>query len=324
MLRYETYLFTGDTLPQITFEKTGAKWERLSYIYDRLMRTPDGVTITELAGELGVSTKTIQRDLHEALAGAGVYCDGRRWKLNRSKQEDGLGATERIVLGVLDSLAKNAGTPFYTKAHKLLEQVSHQLEHPLFASVNSESLSDENLLLFTNLEKVIKAKVIINLNYITVQGQKRSMRLKPLKLAFFEGFWYLLVLDAEANDSFKKLHLKSIRSIEVSEETFAVSADINEKILAARSVWFELFKEPFTVILFVEKEAAPYFERKPFPNQNITGQDKDGSIEVTIQATHEMEIIPFVLWYLPYIHIMKPTWLAEKLEERMHIFLNKR
>jgi predicted DNA-binding transcriptional regulator YafY len=310
-------------LPQLIFEKTGAKWERLSYIYDRLMRTPDGVTITELASELDVSTKTIQRDLHEALAGAGVYCDGRRWKLNRSKQEDGLGATERIVLGVLDSLAKNAGTPFYSKAHKLLEQVSHQLEHPLFASVDSESLSEENLLLFTNLEKFIKAKVIINVNYTTVQGQKRAMSLKPLKLAFFEGFWYLLALDAGAKDTFKKLHLRSIHSIESTEETFTISPDINEKIAAARSVWFELFKEPFSVVLFVEKNAAPYFERKPFANQNITGRDKDGSIEVTIQATHEMEIIPFVLWYLPYIHVMKPTWLADKLKQRMNTYLSK-
>jgi predicted DNA-binding transcriptional regulator YafY len=310
-------------LPQLIFEKTGAKWERLSYIYDRLMRTPDGVTITELASELSVSTKTIQRDLHEALAGAGVYCDGRRWKLNRSKQEDGLGATERIVLGVLDSLAKNAGAPFYAKAHKLLEQVSHQLEHPLFASVNSESLSEENLLLFATVEKAIKAKEIINVNYTTVQGQKREMNLKPLKLAFFEGFWYLLALDAREKDTFKKLHLRSIHSIESTEETFAISPDINEKIAAARSVWFELFKEPFNVVLFVEKNAAPYFERKPFPNQNITGRDKDGSIEVTIQATHEMEIIPFVLWYLPYIHVMKPTWLADKLKERMNTYLSK-
>jgi predicted DNA-binding transcriptional regulator YafY len=310
-------------LPQLIFEKTGAKWERLSYIYDRLIRTPDGVTITELASELDVSTKTIQRDLHEALAGAGVYCDGRRWKLNRSKQEDGLGATERIVLGVLDSLAKNAGTPFYAKAHKMLEQVSHQLEHPLFASVDSESLSEENLLLFTNLEKSIKAKVIIDVNYTTVQGQKRVMSLKPLKLAFFEGFWYLLALDAGAKDTFKKLHLRSIHSIESTEKTFAISPDINEKIAAARSVWFELFKEPFSIVLFVEKNAAPYFERKPFPNQNITGRDKDGSIEVTIQATHEMEIIPFVLWYLPYIHVMEPLWLAEKLEDRMKTYLSK-
>lgn len=317
------YLLSGDTLPQPIFEKTGAKWERLSYIYDRLMRTPDGVTITELAGELNVSTKTIQRDLHEALAGAGVYCDGRRWKLNRSKQEDGLGSTERIVLGVLDSLARNAGTPFYSKAHKLLEQVSHQLEHPLFASVYSESLSEENLLLFENLEKVIKSKVVTTVNYTTVQGQKRIMRLKPLKLAFFEGFWYLLALDSEAKDTFKKLHLKSIRSIEPMEETFAVSPDINEKIAAARSVWFELFTEPFSVRLFVEKNVAPYFDRKPFANQSITGRDKDGSIEVTIQATHEMEIIPFVLWYLPYIHVMEPSWLAEKLEERMKTYLSK-
>lgn len=310
-------------MPQLTFEKTGAKWERLSYIYDRLMRTPDGVTISELSGELDVSTKTIQRDLHEALAGAGVYCDGRRWKLNRSKQEDGLGATERIVLGVLDSLAKNAGAPFYSKAHKLLEQVSHQLEHPLFASLNSETLSEENLKLFGNLEKAIKSKIQINVNYVTVQGKTRTMTLKPLKLAYFEGFWYLLALDSAEKDTFKKLHLKSIKSIMPTEENFLVSNDINEKIASARSVWFELFKESFTVRLFVEKDVAPYFERKPFPHQSITGKDKDGSIEVTLQATHEMEIIPFVLWYLPHIHIMEPQWLADKLQERMTAFLTK-
>lgn len=302
----------------LQFEKSGSKYDRLSYIYDRLSRSPDGVTIKDLADELKVSTKTIQRDLHEALSGSGVYCDGRRWKLNRNSAEDGLAVEERIVLGVLDSLAKHAGPAFYNKAHQLLEQVTCQLDHPLFASLDSETLSEEHLKNFALLESAIKSRKLIAANYTAIDKNKRIVKLKPLRLAFFDGYWYLLAFDAESNDTFKKFHLKSLKSITMLNETFFYPKEISEAVEKAISVWFSL-DEPFEVRLWVDKTIAPYFERKPYNGQSIEGRDADGSIEVVLKATHEMEIIPMVFWYLPHIRILEPLWmndiLMEKIEE---------
>lgn len=300
--------------PQL--EMTGSKYDRLCYIYDRLSRTPDGVTIKDLASEIGVSTKTIQRDLHEALSQSGAYCDGRRWKLNRSGAEDGLASEERIVLGVLDSLAKHAGPAFYHKAHQLLEQVSCQLEHPLFANLDSETLTEEHLKTFSLIENAIKNRNLISASYTAITKKRRNVKLKPLRLAFFDGYWYLLAFDAEAKDTFKKFHLKSLSAIEILDETFIYPKDVSEKIEKAFSVWFSLH-ESFDVRLWVDHEIAPYFERKPYQGQRIEGRDADGSIEIVLKASHEMEIIPIVFWYLPHVRILEPKWINDMLMEKI-------
>lgn len=77
-------------------------------------------------------------------------------------------------------------------------------------------------------------------------------------MAFFNGYWYLLAFDADANDIFKKFHLKSLSTIAASDETFVYPKEIAEKIGKAFSVWFSL-NEPFEVHLWVDKEIAPYF-----------------------------------------------------------------
>ncbi len=298
------------------FEKTGSKYDRLSYIYDRLSRSPDGVTIKDLADELHVSTKTIQRDLHEALSGSGIYCDGRRWKLNRGQADDGLANEERIVLGVLDSLAKHAGPVFYNKAHQLLEQVTCQLDHPLFTNLDSETLSQAHLEIFTHLENAIKSRHLISASYTAITKKQRNVKLKPLRLAFFDGYWYLLAFDVEAKDTFKKFHLKSLSSITALEENFSYPKEISKLIEKAFSVWFDL-SDAFEVRLWVSKEIAPYFERKPYNGQSIEGRDADGSIEVVIKVTNEMEILPIVQWYLPHIRILKPEWINDILMQKI-------
>ncbi|KIM11036.1 MAG: transcriptional regulator [Sulfuricurvum sp. PC08-66] len=295
------------------------KYDRLSYIYERIARTPDGVTIKELTQELEVSSKTLQRDLHETLASSGIYCEGRRWKLNHKSSADGLGSQERIVLGVLDSLAKQAGLDFYHKAHQLLEQISSQLEHPLFANMDTEALSKSHLETFVTLERAIKSRTMIHAHYTSVRKAQTQVHLKPIRLAFFAGFWYVLAFDANDDDTFKKYHLKSLTHIVLTDEHYEIDPSVIARIEEASSVWFSL-DEPFEVRLWIDAEVAPYFQRKPLRTQRLMGQDGDGSIEVALRITHEMEILPLVLWYLPHIRILSPKWLDKALDKKIEAY----
>lgn len=317
MLQSSILLQVRNTMPKFT--ETTDKQDRLSYIYDRLSRSPDGVMMKDLAEELDVSTKTIQRYLNIDLKESGVYRQGRRWKINLTAAEDGLVSEERIVIGVLDSLAKHAGAAFYTKAHQLLQQVTCQLEHPLFANLDSEILNEEHLQIFILLENAIKQRQLLIATYTAVTKKQRSVKLKPLRLAFFDGYWYLLAFDAEAKDTFKKFHLKSLRDIRVLNETFDYPKEIAGKIEKAFSVWF-LLSDPFEVRLWIDHEVAPYFERKPYQGQQIIGRDHDGSIELILKATHEMEILPMVFWYMPHVRIIEPEWLRAKAMEKITLY----
>jgi predicted DNA-binding transcriptional regulator YafY len=295
---------------------SNSKLERISYLYDRLSKS--SATISELANELNVSTKTIQRDLHDILSKSGAVCDGRRWMIDKSKADDNLRGDEKIVLAILDELAKSCGRQFYLKAHNLIEQISSNISHPIFANTDSEALNPEHLETFARLEEAIKNKTPIKCSY-----NNRNFELKPLKLAFFDGFWYLLCLDANSNDIFKKFHLKTIKNIEMQSGSFDVPFELEERLANANSIWFQLDREPFEVRLFLEKEAVIYFERKPLKSQTFAARYSDGSAEISIIATYKMEVFPIVKWYMPLVKIVEPKWLADEMREMLAGYLRE-
>jgi predicted DNA-binding transcriptional regulator YafY len=75
--------------------------------------------------------------------------------------------------------------------------------------------------------------------------------------------------------------------------------------------------------LLIHKSIRKYFERKPLRGQTIVGEDRDGSIEIEIKISNEMEIIPLILYYMPYIKILEPQWLADDIKERVQGYLKE-
>ena len=304
--------------PIVQKQSDNTKYNRINQIYNMLKNNTHGLTITELANELDVSTKTIQRDLYEVLSDFGAIKEGRTWKIDPKLTQDNLNSNEKLILGILDEMAKGAGGIFYSKAHSILTQITQQLEHPIFANVNGEYLEDKTLELFEQIEKVIKEKTEIKFDY-----EKYNFHVKPLKLAFFDGFWYLLALHVKKDkDVFKKFHLKTIKNITTLDNKFEIPQIVEDRLKYANSVWFNL-DELFSVRLFIDKTVRKYFERKPLRGQAIMGEDKDGSIEIEIKISNTMEIIPLILYYIPYIKVLEPQFLADEVKEKVQGYLKE-
>lgn len=295
------------------FSILNPKYERIEKILNRLQGS--SATINELSQELGVSSKTIQRDFKDILVKYGIVKRGRELCVNPDFVDKSLNLTEKTVLGILDEMAKGGGSEFYNKAHILLSQVGQQLEHPIYAYQRHEKLEYENLLNFAITEEAIANKSQIIFSYKDI-----NFDVKPLKLAFFDGYWYLLALDVNSKDAFKKFHFKSIENLKKTTTHFSIKSSIDDELKKANSIWFQLAK-PFEVKLLISKEFVIYFDRKPLLGQSVTGKDKDGSVEITLEITHEMEIIPLILSYIPHVRILEPQWLADEFKEKLKEYL---
>jgi predicted DNA-binding transcriptional regulator YafY len=207
-------------------QNDNTKYNRINQIYEMLKNNTHGMTITELSKELDVSTKTIQRNLYEVLSDFGAIKEGRTWKIDPKLQEDNLASNEKMILGILDEMAKGAGGIFYSKAHSLLSQITQQIEHPIFANINGEYLEEKSITLFEQIEKAIKQKVEIKFDY-----ENYNFHVKPLKLAFFDGFWYLLALHIKNDkETFKKYHLKSIKNVQTLENNFEIPQIVEDRL----------------------------------------------------------------------------------------------
>ena len=284
--------------------------KRLGRIFEMISHEPKSTK--QIADALGLNIRTIQRDLNEILAFNGAVKKGRLWSVDKSEFDPN--NENQIVLSVLDKMAKNVGAEFYSKAHGLLKGISEGLNHPIFVSLSAEKLEKKDIELIENLESVIASRNEIELLYFS-----KTHRLSPIKIALFDGFWYLLAM---AGEKLKKFHLKSIKEIKILPSKFKIDESLENRIKSANSAWFDPEKS-FIVRLWIDKVVKKYFERKPLSNQQIMCENEDGSIEIEVQVTHIMEIKPLVFYYLPHIKVIEPSCLADDILAEMDRYIKE-
>lgn len=293
---------------------------RLTKILSRL-NDGESLSVKELAEEFNVSTKTIQRDFNERLVSFPIYQENKKWKMaDGFKLEKTTTIEDAIVLDIIDKLTESIGTGFYSKAKKLLSKIKNDDYNPIYTKLNIEDISDK-LKEIQLLESAIKDKKIIDAIY-DFEKYKNEVSIKPLKIVNFEGFWYLVGLDAR-NDILKKYYLKNISFIKLLDENFTTTSKIDELLKNSISVWFDETSEVFEVKLHISKVISKFFKRKPIsPNQIIESLYDDGSMDIVLNITHEMEILPIVKYWLPHIKILEPLWINEILEDELKMYIS--
>ena len=285
---------------------------RINMLYERL-KSANGISISDLASEFEVSTKTIARDFRE-LQSLGAYKVGQLLYLDKKRASDDLQSDERIILGILSKLAKDNGTDFYLKAKPLLTKLTQQLDQPIYINTQSESLDSDDLMHFDFIEKLILERVELGFTY-----HNKSYEVKPFKLASFDGFWYVLCLDSGDSDIFKKFYFKDMENLRDLGRGFIINNEVENRLKKAHSAWFNM-NPPFLVCLLIDAKIAKYFKRKNIKGAMMYPQG-DGSMILEMEISHIMEIKPLIYKYIPHIRVVEPQWLNENLKNEIAKFL---
>ena len=75
------------------------------------------------------------------------------------------------------------------------------------------------------------------------------------------------------------------------------------------------------ILLHISQEIAKYFQRKPISKtQKVESLYKDGSMDVSVEITNDMEIIPVVKYWIPYIKVLKPSSISKQIENDLLIY----
>ena len=293
---------------------------RLTIILSRL-NDGEALSVKEVAEEFNVSERTIQRDFNERLISSfPVYQDKKKWKMQDGfKLEKSTSVEDAVVLDIMQKLMEGAGNTFSAKANKLLSKIKNDSYNPIYAKLDMEDIGDK-LKEIQELELAITNKKQIKCRY-DFEGYNKELDLKPLKIANYEGFWYLIALDSR-NDILKKYYLKNIKQITTLDETFESTAKLDRLLDNSISVWFDQNVEPYRVILNISKDVAKYFKRKPISKSQITESVyEDGSVDISVEITNDMEIIPFVKYWIPHIKVLEPVAVKEAIEDDLKSYI---
>jgi len=286
---------------------------RLTVILSRL-NDGEALSVTKLAKEFNVSERTIQRDFNERLISFPIYQEKKRWKMQEGyRLEKSTSIEDAVVLDIMEKLIEGAGRKFSMKAERLLSKIKNQSFNPFYAKLDMEDIGDK-LKEVQQLEGAIKEKHQITCAY-AFGDKSRIIDLKPLKIANYEGFWYLIALDAR-NDVLKKYYLKNISQITLKGETFTTDTRLDDLLENSISIWFEKNVEPYRVTLELSPDVAKYFQRKPLSKTQRTEEVReDGSMVISVEITDDMEIVPLVKYWLPHIRVMEPERIRAKIAE---------
>ncbi len=141
---------------------------------------------------------------------------------------------------------------------------------------------------------------------------------EPYRLIHYQGSWYLAAVQ---NAELRSFRLSKISKAEIHRShSFIHNVEILSQLEGDESIWFG--KEKQKVLFSVRPEVAHYFkQRKLLPEQSIQTEEKTGALIVCCYICHEMQLLPLVRYWIPYIKIIQPEHFQQKLERDLADYL---
>ena len=300
-------------------EKDYAKiTDRLMYILAKLDSGHE-VSTSQLSEELSVSLRTIQRDI-EILNGAGfpVYSAERgrhSFMEGFSLKKVELDEEQAALLSFMHEISRSLGGKFENSFKGLLKRViAKDVDSAFYAKIPQGVKLDESLPFVKEIESAIDKNHKVEICYQTLKEKEKCLKLDPLKIAFYDGFWYLVVR-VDGKDWILKLRLERIKKVEVLDEYFEPPDNLKTILDESVNVWFSE-KRDKKVTLKVDKDVAHFFKQKKyFPLQKIKKVNKDGSLIIECKACQYEEVINTIKHWIPHIIVIAPEELRTEIKK---------
>lgn len=282
------------------------KLNRLLYLLNML--DEDGINVRREARELDVTERTIQRDLIDIEAGGfplfkaapGVYKFIEGFSLKKMN----LTEQEASLLLVMQDIIAPLGANFQRSLDSLRHKVLSAPEESPFYIKMPEGCKYEETKITRVLEKGIRTHTEVLMSLAADTSRKLTYELKPLKIMNYDGFWYLLGINAYKQ--VRKFRLDRILDAVNTDKTFKVTKNIQKMLAESHNIWFGE-KRDKKVTFWIPAKFAPYFEKKAyFPLQKILKKQKNGDVLVETRVSNYREIIPSVLSWLEHITLVEP------------------
>lgn len=295
------------------------KLTRLLYELNALDK--GAIRLTDMAAETGVAVRTIQRDMNDIQEAdfplwnpdPGVYAFTEGFSLERMKLSSAEASILVLMSDMASSLGGNFGHSFTMLKNRLLAAPQ---DNPFFIKMNSGEMYKDTPITRT-LEECVRGREWVTICY--KGGKMADYLMRPLKLMWVEGFWYLLALTTD--DKLLKFRLEKITSAKATNKPFKYNKNIDKILRESTNIWFEKDR-PLEVTLEVSAECAKYFKRKTyFPLQKVEKELKDGRIVLSCKAAKEEEILPTILHWLPHIKVLSPATLHTRVKDVLNDYL---
>ena len=298
---------------------------RLSAILELLNKGYD-LSTPNLVERLGVSKKIIQSDFKDYIlplfVDDKIYYDysSKTYKAKNNFLTKTLFSSDELaIIAILKNKSKDkySDEDLSLKVDSLFLKFEEELTNKLYQTSSIEKIDNfKNEII--QIKNAIESKSIIKCLY-----NKKDREIYPLKILNLEGFWYLIIYEPSDN-KIKTFHLNTIKNIEVLHCNFRFDEEKINSFDNAISAYYKPENEPILVQLFIDKEVSRYVMRKPLnKSQRVLKIYDDESCDVELTITDFMEIIPTIQRYIPFIGVIEPQDLKDRVKMNIDLYLMK-
>lgn len=283
------------------------------------------ISCRELAEEFNVSTRTIQRDL-EILQGDfpvtssahGKYAFMEGYSLKQCK----LSPEEASLMAFFHEMASSLGGNIEQTYESIYKKLVHiEYDTAFYAKLPSGVKLDKNLPFVGELEQAIDEYRQVEIHYL-MKDKEKWFRLDPLKIIFFDGFWYLLA-QLDGKSWVLKFRLDKIKDVKRLDAYFDPPENLDTMLAQSTNAWFNE-KRNKKVVLKISKTAAPYFKQRVyFSEQKIKKENSDGELLLETVVCDKMEVIPTILSWMPHIIVESPKELKVDIQNAIDLYCKK-
>lgn len=284
--------------------------ERLARILTKL-NVGYQLRAAELAAEFQVSIRTIERDFDRLGSYLPLLQDEqKRYYLEPSY----LG---RFKLQDIQTFAQLSGISELYPAldmsfmRELLDERANQV-------FSAKGYYFEDAKQFAKHFKLL-ASAIYKRQQVELQYSDQLRIIKPYRLIHHHGIWYLVGVDQDKLRTYRLSQVQQLKLVSKAE-SFAHDPEILKMLADEDSIWFGQQKQQ--VLIRVQPEVTVFFEeRRLFPEQRIEQEAETGELVISCQIRHEMQLLPLVRYWLPYVKIIEPIHFQQKLEQDLQGYL---
>jgi len=286
----------------------------------RLLNDNRYVTSAIVAEEFEVSIRTAQRYLNEMTYLPGVCYDedNHRWYLTDKYglQDSYLKSDELAVLSGIFDYAENVLQKDYSEMLRKIKKkiITASNKENIVSFLKTDTVEFEKIApVFTELENCILNRQEIQFRY---SKNDEIYNIKPYRLIYSDGFWYLL--GAKENEEIRKFGLDLICGIRQTGRTYSEVPDgVDEEINTAKSIFFDPHKK-IQVQCLMQSHLAEFLKRKSFfPFQKIIQEKENGDIVFEFQSGSPLECVKLCFDWIPHIRIISPHVVRDYFVEML-------
>lgn len=280
---------------------------RLAQILTKL-NNGERLTVKELEIEFNVGDRTIQRDLNERLSYIPII------------KEKGYYYLPDYALG---KLSFNDIKNFATLSG--IKSLYPKLSHSFIVDILNAKINQAYLIKNQGFEDISYrydwfedvSNAILNTFQIEFSYNDKKRVVNPYKLINNNGIWYLL---GDEDNKLKNYTFSKIKNLKLIENNqFTPTKDFIDKIEQNDTNWFS--ENLIEVVLEIDNSIKEYILRKDiFPNKKIIEQTDDIFV-LSTNISYDEEILGIVKYWLPYIKIVSPIYLQDKLKNILKEYL---